>query len=947
MFSRCWIQFILFLGLASSGLAGAEPRAYVHTGVVDLRQWDFEKNPSLPLRGAWEFYWGHFIDPLDFQGTDLPAHDFIKVPGSWNKAEKAYSHRGYVTYRARIRLAKLEELALYVPLIYVARRVYIDGKLVAENGQVGRTNDPRFYTPRLAERYYTFQPTRLDFDIVIHASSFEFYRAGITLSPPSLGKPAAIALDRERDIAIAFFIVGALVIMGIYHICLFTLRTEDRSSLYFGVLCLLVGIYMLAGKGRVVDIILPDISFANNVRTYQVWMLALPIFSYFTHELFPRYFSKRVAHAMAVLSGTFFIYVIFAEPRDFVGKTAAFQVFTALLIVYLIRAMVRACRGREEGAKIFSGGALVMAVVAIHDILLILEAFESIPIGAFGLFTFILFQSFLLARKFSSAFHRVEESEHEVRHLNENLETIVLDKTRDIRSIMTHIPLGIFTLAPPAFSIQKDYSDHLKIIFNQDDLTNLNGLQLIFAHADMSPDDRSQAESALVASLGDNVVTFQMNQHVLPHEIVWKTTDAAVRILDLTWNPIADAQNIVEKVLVTVRDVTDIRALEEKTREKDAELEMIGELLNTTPESFDRFLSSCREFLADNRKYIQACTGHPSDLELIKMMFINFHTIKGTARSLQLKGLTRTLHEIEQFYAKALQQTGAWDLALMRQGVDEAEDLIQTYEHINRHKLGRHMNPERRVEVTGSQISDLYQNISRMENLLKSDSRPEAFEMLYAIKSSMFPYIYVDAADVFKDACRTTDILARDLGKALPRVSLSGAGIFLSWQGDELLRKILVHMIRNTMDHGLETPDQRLAKGKSPEGEIELQMRKDSTGATLIYRDDGRGLDLQGIKDIAVRRGFIRSASDMSTQDLADLVFQSGLSTAHHVNDISGRGVGMDAVKRYVQAAGGDIRISLDNPEQIAGFHAFRIEVSLPQNLLAKDSPEFLSRQAA
>ncbi|WP_176736707.1 7TM diverse intracellular signaling domain-containing protein [Oligoflexus tunisiensis] len=925
---------------------------------MDLRQWNFEQNPSLPLRGHWQFHWSKFIEPLAFQSPTPPPYELIKVPGSWTKAEKPYPRFGYATYRAHIRLAKVEELALYVPVIYAASRIFIDGKLIAEIGKVGPEAEPQRYTPRIAERYYTFLPRGLEFDIVIHASSFEIYRAGLTHSPPALGKPAAIALERERDIGFAFSILGALAIMGLYHICLFALRTDDRSSLYFGLLCLVLAIYMLAGKGRVVDIIVPGISFAGIIRTHQVWMLAPAFFSFFTHELFPRYFSKRLAQAMVIINGSFVIYTIFAEPRDFIDRTAVIQILTAVVIIYLVRVMTLVCLRREDGAKTFSAGAFIMATVTIHDILLIQEVFESVPIGAFGLLTFIFFQSFLLARRFSSAFHRVAESEHEVRklsedlkaerdqilHLNENLETIVEDKTRDIRSIMTHIQLGIFTLAPPEFSIQKDYSDHLKCIFKQDDLVNLNGLHLLFAHSNLTSDDRSQAESALVVSLGENLVAFQMNQHCLPREIVWKQSDDH-RVLDLTWNPIADEQDNVEKVLVTVRDVTDIRALEAQTRDKDTELEIIGELLNASPESIDRFFASCHEYLSDNRKFVRACRGQDSDLDLIKIAFINFHTIKGTARSLKFRNMTKVLHEIEQFYANVLtQHHSQWDIARMYQSVDEVEALVRTYEAINCNKLGRQQNPEWRVEVSETQIAELYRNVSRMESFLRADAGPEGKELFHAIKSSMFPYIYVSVADVFMDACKATEVLAKDLGKALPTLSVAGDGIFLSRKGEGLLRKILVHMIRNTMDHGLETPQERLASGKRREGHIELQMKKEKDGALLIYRDDGRGLDLHTIGEIAVRKGFIANRSGLSDQQLVDLIFHAGLSTAHSVNDISGRGVGMDAVRRYVQSEGGDVRVRVEGRGVDTPFHPFRIEIDLPQNLLAQDSAEFLSR---
>ena len=120
----------------------------------------------------------------------------------------------------------------------------------------------------------------------------------------------------------------------------------------------------------------------------------------------------------------------------------------------------------------------------------------------------------------------------------------------------------------------------------------------------------------------------------------------------------------------------------------------------------------------------------------------------------------------------------------------------------------------------------------------------------------------------------------------------------------------LTHMIRNAVDHGLETPDQRTELGKNAEGVLRLSAKHRSGRIVIEIADDGAGINRERVKAKAIENGLIAPDANLSDEDIDNLIFHPGFSTADKISDISGRGVGMDVVKRSIQALGGRISIT-------------------------------------
>ena len=147
----------------------------------------------------------------------------------------------------------------------------------------------------------------------------------------------------------------------------------------------------------------------------------------------------------------------------------------------------------------------------------------------------------------------------------------------------------------------------------------------------------------------------------------------------------------------------------------------------------------------------------------------------------------------------------------------------------------------------------------------------------------------------------------------------------------ERLADPLTHMIRNAVDHGLETREQRLAAGKPPEGVITLSAQHRSGRVVIEISDDGAGINRPRVREIAVNKGLIPADAQLSESEIDNLLFLPGFSTASTISALSGRGVGMDVVKQAIQGLGGRITISSEKGK------GTKFSISLPLTLAVLD----------
>jgi len=150
--------------------------------------------------------------------------------------------------------------------------------------------------------------------------------------------------------------------------------------------------------------------------------------------------------------------------------------------------------------------------------------------------------------------------------------------------------------------------------------------------------------------------------------------------------------------------------------------------------------------------------------------------------------------------------------------------------------------------------------------------------------------------------------LSEEMGKKV-HLNIEGKENEIDKNIIESLSEVFMHMVRNAIDHGIETPQERIAAGKSEAGKISIVCSRESGSMKIVVSDDGRGIDLEKIRQKAVQKGFVTeaAASSLSKEELTGFIFQSGFSTSGKVSSVSGRGVGMDVVRDSIEALKGSI----------------------------------------
>jgi two-component system chemotaxis sensor kinase CheA len=188
----------------------------------------------------------------------------------------------------------------------------------------------------------------------------------------------------------------------------------------------------------------------------------------------------------------------------------------------------------------------------------------------------------------------------------------------------------------------------------------------------------------------------------------------------------------------------------------------------------------------------------------------------------------------------------------------------------------------------------------------------------------------VPIGSIFGRFRRLVRDLSASLGKELHLATI-GEEVELDKSMVEHLADPLTHLVRNASDHGLETPDERVSAGKPAAGTITLSARHQGGNVIVDIADDGRGLNTRRILARAIERGLVLEGQPLSDEQIHELIFAPGFSTAEAVTDLSGRGVGMDVVKRSIQGMNGSVALT-STPGQ-----GSRVRLTLPLTLAILD----------
>ena len=333
----------------------------------------------------------------------------------------------------------------------------------------------------------------------------------------------------------------------------------------------------------------------------------------------------------------------------------------------------------------------------------------------------------------------------------------------------------------------------------------------------MGVDTKDQISVALGAIIGEEAMMFDLNGHLLPRETLLQG-DGAPKTVQLDWSPIVGETQTVEKVLLIAQDVTHMRELERASAQQQAELEIISKIIAIAAGKFNDFVDSATKFIAGNRELLRDAGG-TRDAEKIALLFRNMHTIKGNARTYDLRLVTDAAHAAEQTYDRLRKDPAAvWDAVQMLAELDAVQAAVARYVEVNENKLGRKGRAADLLTARGVFVGN--DEIATLKSL--AASLPEASEDRYlsTLRAAISQLGFIPLRRLVSGCVDSLSSLAKELNKPTPTVQFADSDIGFTGQFAEALKSSLMHVVRNSMDHGIELPEERLRANKPAAGTL-------------------------------------------------------------------------------------------------------------------------------
>jgi two-component system chemotaxis sensor kinase CheA len=247
---------------------------------------------------------------------------------------------------------------------------------------------------------------------------------------------------------------------------------------------------------------------------------------------------------------------------------------------------------------------------------------------------------------------------------------------------------------------------------------------------------------------------------------------------------------------------------------------------------------------------------------------------------------------------------------------------------VNTDKLDAMMDTVGELVIVQSQIAESARTIGH-ENTHLARNIAQLGRITKDLQHNAMSLRLVPIKPTFQKMERLIRDLARDCGKKV-NFHTSGEDTEIDRTVVEEIADPLVHMVRNSMDHGLEKPEDRLAAGKPEYGTVTLKAFHQGSNIHLELSDDGRGINADRIYSKAVEKGVIAAGASLSREEILNLIFAPGFSTAEKVTAVSGRGVGMDVVRRNIEKLRGKVEIDTE----VGKGTVFRIKLPLTMAII-------------
>ena len=356
------------------------------------------------------------------------------------------------------------------------------------------------------------------------------------------------------------------------------------------------------------------------------------------------------------------------------------------------------------------------------------------------------------------------------------------------------------------------------------------------------------------------------------------------------------------KIMVMVRDISEKVKLKDRYEKEKELFEQIVKIMANS-ENFVELKEDYRQFWEEvaqmHAEPPEAAHTQPFP---INQVFRSIHTLKGNFASFGFRLLVEKLHQLESTLKDHKEKAADILFNIIHSGEDTKwldDEMQSVYEYISPQIL------ERQIDLSKKRNS-----LVKIKELLSGTPSPDQLKEARTLLDEMEKTSFEDLFEPTKNLVLST---AQRLDIQIKSFDVKGANIFVDKHKLKPLLKTCIHLFRNILDHAIEDPEQRLESGKDPGATIKVHAYRKGSFLMIDITDDGRGIDRDLVFSKALEKGFLKGTSqECAPFHLEDIIFQEGFSTKDSPTDISGRGIGLSAVKNAVESLCGTIKIKTE-----------------------------------
>ena len=417
------------------------------------------------------------------------------------------------------------------------------------------------------------------------------------------------------------------------------------------------------------------------------------------------------------------------------------------------------------------------------------------------------------------------------------------------------------------------------------------------------PDRLATCLEVIKLLIGETILSFDINEHNLVRKVNYKSGNG-IKVLEMDWLPIIESGTIVQ-LMAIVRDVTEWKKLEEVSQLNRDQSEIIGTMLLLSADDL-------RHYFEKVGNVLEWGSSHTSEWNESKVNR-DIHTLKGISRILGFEKGANYCHLLESALKNELE---------IENTLAEFINYFSKAKEIFTHYFGDKLN----------QSIALIDGVKRLSSaLVNYDIDAEHRKFV----TQLFEILGVkqNLSAILDPLTSGTPDIATSLGKEPPKILFTGDNAIWDYPIHQTLLMVFTHLINNSLDHGIETASERERLGKPPRGELRISVRVKSSGILeLDYEDDGRGLDIDKIRKTGIDLGLISSEQSLTDHEIAGMIFNPKFTTKSDITEISGRGIGLDAVQAYMEESGHSISVKLKKRNPLDGFISFKFYMEFHLN---------------